>query len=138
MQRHRRLLWGRSRAGRGFRRGISLVEVMVVIAIVLTIMSIMAAGVMQIYRQSQLSTTELIMGQIAERVNLHMIRHREVPKSLAEIYLGEPVPRDSWGTDFVFEPDPPRGWVLVSLGADGKEGGTNLAADIRYSDKTSP
>jgi len=42
------------------------------------------------------------------------------------------IPKDSWKNDFIYiyngsRPD------IISLGADGKEGGQNEAADIKYS-----
>jgi general secretion pathway protein G len=42
---------------------------------------------------------------------------------------GNTVPRDGWQRDFIFVSDG-RDFIIVSLGADGREGGTDLDADI--------
>ena len=49
-------------------------------------------------------------------------------------YLEADIPKDPWGRDYVYaqpldDVSPPQ---LKSLGADGREGGTGLAADIVY------
>ena len=51
------------RSRRSSRRGMSLVEVMVVIAIILTLMSVLAIGVSAIFSDSQVDTTRLTMSR---------------------------------------------------------------------------
>ena len=119
--------WARDR-----RRGISLVEVMVTIAIVLTLMAILAGGVWQVYRGGQVRITELELGKVAERIQIHQLKSRRPPESLAEVFVGEPVPTDAWGSEIVYVPGEPD-WDLVSWGEDRQEGGTGFDADVRYS-----
>jgi len=48
-------------------------------------------------------------------------------------YLQEiTIPKDGWGNDFVYLLDPGDGkpFVIISYGADGKEGGEDYDADI--------
>ena len=49
---------------------------------------------------------------------------------------GEDVPRDSWNNEFRYTAPGPAGkdFELISLGADGSEGGTGNNADIKYSE----
>ena len=117
---------------RNSRRGMSLVEVMVVIAIVLTVSAILAGGVWQVYRQSQVATTELTLSKVAERIHVHKLREG-VPQTMAEVYLQEPPPRDSWGSEILLEPSRAK-FDLVSWGEDRQEGGTGFAQDLRYSE----
>lgn len=121
------------------RRGMSLVEVMVVIAIILTLMSIIGFGVMSVFQDSQVDTTKLQMTRVAERIQIYSLRHKGVPGSgdgLSAVYNGEDVPQDSWNNDFRYVSPGPNGmdFDLISLGADGQEGGTGNNADIKYSE----
>ena len=126
-------------ARRQGRRGMSLVEVMVVIAIILTLMSILAIGVFQVYGDSQVQTTILAMGKVNERVEIYMLRKKKAPSTsegLSSVFSGEPVPQDSWGRDFVYVSPGPNGrpYDLISYGSDGQEGGNGNAADIKWSE----
>lgn len=39
------------------------------------------------------------------------------------------LPKDAWGRDFIYKPDEKFGFVIRSLGADGKEGGAPGSQD---------
>lgn len=113
------------------RRGTSLVEIMVVMAIVLTLMAVTAWGVMSIYGSSKQQTTEMQMARIADAVQLYVIRKRRAPELLADAFPGVDVPVDAWDHPFRYVPRG-KSFELSSLGADGAEGGTGLDADLRY------
>jgi general secretion pathway protein G len=121
------------------RRGMSLVEVMVVIAIILTLMSVIAIGVWGIFSDSQVDTTRLTMTRVNERLEIYMLRKKKAPSSsegLGQVFGNEPVPKDSWNNDFVYLSPGPGGepYDLISLGSDGQEGGTGNAEDIKWSE----
>jgi general secretion pathway protein G len=46
------------------------------------------------------------------------------------------VPVDGWGRDFIFQlyPETGKPFVIISLGADGQEGGEGYDADLRSTD----
>ena len=46
------------------------------------------------------------------------------------------VPRDAWGNDFVYKltPGSKNPFVIISYGADGKEGGEGINADLHSTD----
>jgi general secretion pathway protein G len=121
------------------RRGMSLVEVMVVIAIILTLMSVIAIGVWGIFSDSQVDTTRLTMTRVNERLEIYVLRKKKAPSSsegLGQVFGNEPVPKDSWNNEFVYISPGPNGepYDLISLGADGQEGGTGNAEDIKWSE----
>ncbi len=123
----------------GGRRGMSLVEVMVVIAIILTLMSVIGYGVMSVFQSSRVDTTKLQMTRVAERIQIYSLRHKGVPGSsdgLGAVYDGEEVPQDSWGNEFRYVSPGPNGrdFDLISLGADGREGGSGNNADLKFSE----
>lgn len=126
-------------ARRRSRRGMSLVEIMVVIAIITTLMGVIGYGVMQVYQGAQVDTTILQMGEVNKRIELYSLK-KGVPsmsEGLSAVYSGAEVPKDSWGNDFIFVTPGANGtdYDLVSYGKDGQEGGSDLDADIRWSEQ---
>ena len=121
------------------RRGMSLVEVMVVIAIILTLMGIIGYGVMTVFQDSKVDTTILTMGRVNERVEIYYLRKKKVPSSgegLSAVYGDDPSPKDSWGNDLIYVSPGPDGrqYDIISYGSDGAEGGTGNAEDIKWSE----
>lgn len=121
------------------RRGMSLVEIMVVIAIILTLMSIIAIGVWGVFGDSQVDTTRLTMMRVNERLEIYMLRKKHAPSmtdGLGSVFGNEAVPKDSWNHDFQYVSPGPNGepYDLISLGADGQEGGTGNDEDLRWSE----
>lgn len=114
----------------------SLVEVMVVIAIILTLMSVLAFGVMTVFQSSRVDTTKLQMTRVAERIQIYSLRKKGVPDDLSAVFEGEEVPKDSWGNEFQYSAPGPNGreFEIISLGADGQEGGTGNNEDIKFSE----
>jgi len=117
----------------------TLVEIMVVIAIILTLMSVLAYGIMSVWENSRVETTKLQMGRIVERLQIYTVKKKKVPTTadgLAAVYEGENVPKDAWGNDFVYVAPGPDGedYDLMSYGRDGVQGGTANNADIHLKD----
>lgn len=126
-------------AARRDRRAMSLIEVMVVIAIILTLMGVIAIGVMAAFGDAQVQTTIITMGKVSERIEIHMLRRKKPPttsEGLNELFDGDGTPADAWGNELVYVSPGPGGqaYDLMSYGSDGKEGGTGNAADIRWSE----
>jgi len=117
------------------RRGMSLVEVMVVIAIILTLMSILAFGVVSVWESSKVETTRLQLGRIQERVLIYTVKSKKPPSTsegLGAVFGDEPVPTDAWGNEFLYLSPGPDGkdYDILSYGRDGVQGGTGNNADI--------
>jgi general secretion pathway protein G len=124
-------------ARRDRRRGMSLVEVMVVIAIIVTLMAIVGGGAIYAFNASKVSTTELQLKEVAKRVQMYALKKGAPSTSdgLKVVYGDEKPPQDSWGHEIILVAPGPNGleFDLVSYGSDGAEGGTGNAADLRYS-----
>ncbi len=121
------------------RRGMSLVEIMVVIAIITTLMGVVGYGVMQVWQSSRVDTTVLQMGEVNKRIELYSLK-KGVPSmsdGLSAVYGADGVPKDAWGNEFVYVTPGANGqdYDLVSYGKDGQEGGADLNADIRWSEQ---
>ena len=121
------------------RRGMSLVEVMVVIAIIVTLMSIVGFGALTVFENTRVDTTKLQMHEVNKRIELYTLKKKPptTGEGLKAVYNTETVPKDSWGNDFVYVSPGPDGhkYDLISYGADGTEGGDGNDADIRFSDE---
>lgn len=123
---------------RARRRGMSLIEIMVVIVIILTLMSAIGYGVWSSFNVAMEDTTRITMGRIDEKVQIYMLRHKKPPgqgEGLSAVFDGEDPPVDGWGNEFRYvTPGPGRAkYDIMSYGADGKEGGTGSNKDIRWS-----
>jgi len=110
------------------RRGMSLLEVMVTIAIILTLMGVLAYGVMGTFIQAGYQTTELTLGKVAERVDIYALRKKKPPSTadgLAAVFPDGDLPTDSWGQPIQYVSPGPDGapYDLISFGEDGVEGG---------------
>lgn len=108
------------------RRGMSLVEVMVTIAIILTLMSIMAYGVFSVFAASQESTTLLTLGKVGQQVEVYRLQRGRPPSTAEGLgVLSGKIPNDSWGRSLFYLSPGPGGapYAIGSYGADGAEGG---------------
>lgn len=125
----------RSTRGRR-RRGVTLFEVMIVIALILLLMGVTMGIVMNGLAQGQAGAAAAQMNAIAQQVQIYKVRKRKAPKSLQDLYSGQDAPVDPWGAEFVYQSPGPDGrdFEIISYGADGREGGTGANSDIRYSE----
>ncbi len=126
------------------RSGFTLVEMIVVIAIIGILATLIVVRYSGHTDQAKVSAAKSQIAQIeGAAISFHAHTGR-LPKSLTELvekpagvsnwqeggYLkGNAVPKDPWGNEFVYKVIGRRCEVL-SLGADGKEGGTGVEADL--------
>jgi general secretion pathway protein G len=121
------------------RRGVTLIEVMIVIAILVTLMGALGFALSRAAAGAKVSQTELTLRQIESEVMLYSVRKKKVPEGsdgLKEIYGGDEVPTDGWGNTFIYMTPGPDGkdYDVISYGADGTEGGTGNDADLKLSE----
>jgi type II secretion system protein G len=100
-----------------------------------------------IQSSSKREATRALITQIAIAVDLFRLNHGRYPENLADLvkpppyvdvkgwppggYLLQP-PKDGWGREFVYRVPGRDGqpYSIISLGADGREGGLGFAEDI--------
>jgi general secretion pathway protein G len=136
------------------RKGFTLVELMAVIVIIGLLAAIAAKNFMGQTEKARMTTTKATLSSLHEAVDLFKMDTGRYPteeeglNALIEQpsdvegwaqggYLkGTTIPRDSWKHDFVFMLNPESGkpFVIISYGADGKEGGEGPDADIYSTD----
>lgn len=123
-------------------RGITLVELMVVITILGLMAGVVTVAVIPRLRTAKKRLTEQEMNAIGKACELFEIDHNTLPESLDELlnppddlgtgsYLKDGDLKDGWGNEYEYSIDE-NGIRLVSFGSDGMEGGSGMAADLVY------
>ncbi|MBL8614013.1 MAG: type II secretion system major pseudopilin GspG [Deltaproteobacteria bacterium] len=138
----RATLLARHAAARRLRaeRGLTLVEIMVVIAILGTLMTIVTVNVFGQLSSANVDNTVLQMKKVGSDLDMYAAKHKGKYPSTAEglsaaskYFADNKVPTDAWGNDFqYFAPatNCQKAYELVSYGADGQQGGEDYDADI--------
>lgn len=122
------------------RAGFSLVELMVVITIIGLLASIVGANVYWYLQEAEQQTTKSQMIELEKAIEGYRLAKRRLPDSLEELrgadtpWGDQPIPKDAWGNDFVYEKLGRKEFTLVSYGADGIQGGMDEEADITRDD----
>ena len=126
-------------AARATRKGMSLVEIMVVIAIIGLLTTVVAVNVIGFYDDANVDATKIQIKSIEQVLMTYSTKHRGKFPSTSEgldaakkNFPNSTVPQDAWGNSFQYM-SPGRGgapYEIVSLGKDGKEGGEDANADI--------
>jgi general secretion pathway protein G len=136
------------RAAQRAQAGFTLVEMLVVIAIIGLIMGLVGPRVLNYLGESKVKAAKLQIESFSSSLDLFYLdvgRYPTVSEGLAALaqrpgntaiwngpYLKTgAVPPDPWGHIYVYRAPAERGpYAIVSLGSDGQEGGAGTAADI--------
>lgn len=128
--------------------GFSLVEIMIVLAILGTIMGLVAQRIGKNRQKAQRKEAVIQMQNIADALAMYYNDCGHYPNALKGLvesdpecsnwteayYKGKMV--DPWGSDFIYEIKG-NDFTLKSYGEDKREGGTGLAKDIVYGEDES-
>jgi general secretion pathway protein G len=113
------------------RQGMTLMEVMIVLAIIILLMGVLTFGLKQLFTSAQRDAAQIQLQQIDQKVELFRIRHKRLPKDLDDLYRGEDTPTDPWGNDYQLTIRGERDYDLLSYGPDGQQGGDGADEDIQ-------
>lgn len=143
------------RKARHGEQGFTLVEMLVVIAIIGLIMGLIGPRVLNYLSESKVKAAKIQMQSFASALDLFNLDAGRYPSSsegLAALvrrtpgnaawngpYLkGGNVPNDPWNNPYIYRAPGEHGaFDIVSLGSDGQEGGSGTAADISLDTMTS-
>ena len=124
--------------------GFTLVELIVVVAIIGVLATLVIVRYAGKTDQAKVAAAKAQISQLEGAVIEFQANCNRMPNSLDELvtkpgdcpnwqeggYLrGTKAPKDPWGHDYIYKLQS-RKFEIISLGADGKEGGSGLDADI--------
>ncbi len=120
------------------RKGMSLVEIMVVIAIIGVLMTVIAVNVTGFLDDANVSSTKIQINNIEKALVAYSAKHKGKYPGTAEgldaakkYFPNSTTPSDAWGAPFrYYSPSGKNAYEIISLGKDGKEGGEDADADI--------
>ena len=121
--------------GRRAPRGMTLIEIMVVLVILGLIASAVVIAVFPQLQKARVDRTVLDIGNLDNAFKLYNARKGKFPdtatgfKALVDMEIIDKLPKDAWGNDYVYVLENGRP-VITSYGADGVPGGDGPNADI--------
>ena len=140
-------------AGLKRRRGFSLMEVMIALAIIVTMATVLIGNFSSQFRKSQVSQAKILLAQVVQSLETFYRDCSFYPTAdegllaLAEkldrcpSWGPEPyfkkgkIPKDPWKRDLIYEYDEESGsFEVLSLGKDGREGGEDYDSDLSSDD----
>ena len=122
-------------------RGMTLIEIMVVISILGLIAAAVSIAVIPQLERARVDRAKLDIGTIEGALKLYYAKKGNYPdtgtglKALVDTQTLEKIPQDPWNHDYIYmyENGKP---VITSYGADGQPGGEGPDADISNKTKT--
>ena len=132
------------------QRGFTLIEIMVVIVILGILAALVVPNIMSRPDEARVSTAKADIKAISNALNLYRLDNYTYPstdqglQALVSKPAGSPeaknwnpdgylskLPKDGWGNDYQYiSPGAHGKFDLYSFGADGREGGEGINADI--------
>ena len=133
----------RQLARRRSARGMTLIEIIVVITILSLLMTAVAVGVIPALDQAKVDTARMDIVNISNTLKIYYAKKGGYPdtggglKAVVDAQLLEKTPVDPWGHEYIYlnEGGKP---VIMSYGKDGAPGGTENDADLSSKDATAP
>ena len=115
--------------------GFTLIEIMVVVAIIGLLATLVAPNVIKYLRSSKVTVTQAKLKGLKQPIQQYYMIHSRIPESLDELMAEDEMNMkeayiesreeilDAWGNEIRFERMSNSKYDLISLGADGVEGG---------------
>ena len=121
------------------RRGMTLIEIIVVITILSLLMAAVGVAVIPALEQAKRDRAKIDIGNIQQALKTYYVKKGNYPdtgaglKALVDSQILEKAPMDPWDKEYVYmlESGKP---VIISYGKDGSPGGTEADADVSSKD----
>jgi general secretion pathway protein G len=120
-------------------RGMTLIEIMVVITILGLIAAAVGVAVIPKLEEAKRDTARLDIGSIQNALKLYYTKQGKYPdtgtglKALVDTQNLDKMPVDPWGNEYVYMNEGGKP-VIISYGADGTAGGEGSDADVSSKD----
>jgi general secretion pathway protein G len=135
ISRFRTLARSDRRNPRAAARGMTLLEIMVVITIIGVVMAAVGVAVIPLLDTARADTTKNTIMTVETGLKLYYTRHGKYPDTgqglaiLVSEHMVDKMPKDGWGNDLVYLNEGGK-YKIISYGADGAPGGDGKDADI--------
>jgi general secretion pathway protein G len=119
--------------------GFTLVELMVVIAIIAILATIVGVNLLSQVDESGIVAAKAQIKNFETALVAYKIKFKKFPTDLTGLISppsGDPIldssalPKDPWGNDYIYTLEGSRNYEIISYGADGAPGGSDIDADI--------
>ena len=123
-------------------RGMTLIEIIVVITILSLLMAAVGVAVIPQLDKAKQDTARMDIGNLQTALKTYYAKKGNYPdtgtglRSLVESQILDRAPVDPWGHDYVYMNEGGKP-VVISYGRDGSPGGTELDEDISSKDTNS-
>jgi general secretion pathway protein G len=124
-----------ARAARSADKGMTMLEIMIVLAIIGLVMSVVGVGVYANWKKAQVKVARVAVNELAQKTIQFMTDNsNECPKTIDDLVAQKYIPKkqkDPWNRDFILRcPGVINidGIDVISVGPDGQEG---TADDIK-------
>ncbi len=136
------------RSNRARMRGMTLIEILVVLVLIGIVLGIVGGNFIGKGEKAKADAAKIEIGQISQTLDLYKLEVGRYPSSQEglQALISAPagvanwngpywkksvVPKDPWGNEYKYASPGSKGpYEIVSLGADGKEGGEGPDKDI--------
>ena len=127
----------------------TLVEIMIVVAIIAVLMGYVGKKVSDRYEKAKVSQAKILVSVIEDAITEFNLDCGYYPNTLDDLisapkdceewgpkpYLAKgKIPKDPWKNDLVYELDETGDYTIISFGKDRRPGGTGLRKDISSAD----
>jgi general secretion pathway protein G len=138
---------------RSYRQhGMTLIEILVVLVLIGIVMGILGGNFIGRGEKAKADAAKIEIGQIGQALDLYKLETGRYPSSSEGLqalvtapagatnwngpyWKKSSIPKDPWGNDYRYTSPGQKGaYDIVSLGADGKEGGDGANKDISSAD----
>jgi general secretion pathway protein G len=124
-----RLSEARQALQKSARRGMSLVEVLIVLTIMASIAGVVGVYAVGALVEANIKEAKIEAGNLDRMVEQYVLMQSppKAPETLAQLTEGKPpvakkLPQDPWGGEYIYRKTGNREWEIVSAGPDGLEG----------------
>jgi general secretion pathway protein G len=128
------------RRGKARRRGMTLIEIMVVMVILGLIAGMVGIAVVGAADRARVDRTKTDIANLQGALDLYKARHGRYPdtgsgmKALVDENILSKTPKDAWDNDYQYLMEGGKA-VVKSYGADGQPGGDSTNADLTNLDE---
>ena len=118
------------------QRGMTLIEIMVVIAILGMMATLITVFYVRQQDQARVDGTNIQMHNIEQALDAYKIRFHSYPSTeegiqvLVAKEIMKEMPKDMWGNELQYVRHNARSYTLKSFGADGSPGGEGFDQDL--------